>query len=101
MKQYDKGVRMKITEVKGTDKGKVMLYALSTCIWCRKTKQLLGDLGVAYSYVDVDLADEGEKEEVRTIVKKWKGTVAYPLIVIDDKECIPTFDEVKIRERLG
>ena len=38
-----------------------MLYALSTCVWCRRTKQLLDQLGVEYDYVDVDLLEGGDK----------------------------------------
>ena len=41
--------------VPGRNAGKVMLYALSTCVWCNKTKKLLNELGVEYDYTDVDL----------------------------------------------
>lgn len=41
--------------VPGEDRGRVMLYALSTCGWCARTKELLTDLGVGFSYVYVDL----------------------------------------------
>jgi Glutaredoxin and related proteins len=41
--------------VPGDDHHKVVLYALSTCGWCARTKQLLTDLGVEFSYVYVDL----------------------------------------------
>ena len=34
---------MKIETVDGENKGNVMLYALSTCSWCKKTKNLLSD----------------------------------------------------------
>jgi len=30
---------MAMTHVDGKNKGKIMLYALSTCVWCKKTKQ--------------------------------------------------------------
>ena len=50
--------------VEGEDRGDVMLYALSTCGWCKKTKALLQELGVAYKYVDVDQLDLEELEEV-------------------------------------
>ena len=42
---------MKIEHVKGENKGKITLYALSTCGWCKKTKKLLDDLGVEYHYI--------------------------------------------------
>ena len=39
------------------------MYALSTCIWCKKTKQMLKDLGVDYTFEDVDnlSGEPGEK----------------------------------------
>jgi|GEM_PF-3996188 len=46
---------MRTEQVGGEDRGDVLLYALSTCGWCRKTKALLKELGVQYRYVDVDL----------------------------------------------
>ena len=50
---------------------KVMLYALSTCGWCKKAKQLLDDNDVAYDVVYVDLLDKAEKDEVLVEVRKW------------------------------
>ena len=55
---------METTHVDGKDKGKVMLYTLSTCGWCRKTKALLKDLDVAYDYIDVDLLKGDAQDEV-------------------------------------
>ena len=92
---------MKFTHIDGKDKGKVLLYAISTCIWCKKTKRLLQDLGIAYDYIDVDLLPEKEKNEIRKEVLKWKDRVAYPLIVINNEQCIPTYEPDKIKEVLG
>jgi glutaredoxin-like protein NrdH len=94
-------VRMEFIHVEGNDKGKVILYAISTCIWCKKTKILLQDLGIGYDYVDVDLLPEKEKKEIRKEVLKWKDRVAYPLIVINNAQCIPTYEPDKIKELLG
>ena len=33
----------------------IMLYALSTCPWCQKTKHLLDEMGLEYYYEDVDM----------------------------------------------
>jgi hypothetical protein len=46
---------MNSEHVAGNDKGKIMLYALSTCIWCKKTRELLQSSGAAFDYVYVDL----------------------------------------------
>lgn len=92
---------MEFKHVEGEDRGKVVLYAISTCLWCKKTKRLLNDLGVAYQYIDVDMLDDDERDEVKKEILKWKDRVSYPLIVINDKTCIPFFDEDDIKQELN
>ena len=48
---------MAVEHVDGKNRGTVMLYALSTCGWCAKTKDLLRELGIAFDYTFVDLLD--------------------------------------------
>ena len=60
---------MKIEKVKGKNKGKIMLYALSTCVWCKKTKKFLDQLGVEYNYVYVDQLEEDFECHVECIIK--------------------------------
>jgi glutaredoxin-like protein NrdH len=92
---------MKLNRVSGENRGKVLLFALSTCVWCKKTKRLLGELGVGYSFVDVDLLEGNEKDEVVAQLMKWNPKQSFPTLVIEDKECIVGFNEEKIREVLG
>ena len=89
---------MKLKKVSGEDRGKVVLFALSTCGWCKKTKKLLNDLGVAYSYVDVDQAEEDDKEEVVGQLRKWNPRSSFPTLVINDERCIVGFKEEEIKE---
>ena len=91
----------KIEHVDGDNKGKIMLYALSTCGWCKKTKELLSDLGVAYSFVYVDILEGNEKENTVDEVKKWNHRCSFPTLVINDRECIVGFKEEQIKEALG
>jgi glutaredoxin len=91
---------MKIEHVDGRKAGKVMLYALSTCIWCRKTKQLLSDMGVEYDYVFVDLLTGADKDEAVKTVTKWNPDCSFPTMVVNDKKCIVGFKEPEIREAL-
>lgn len=88
-------------EVPGRSDRKVVLYALSTCIWCRKTKMLLEELGVAYKYVDIDLLEDEVEEKFNEEVKKWNPDLSFPTLVIDDKKCIVGFQEDEIRRELG
>jgi len=91
---------MTVEHVPGKKAKNLMLYALSTCIWCRKTKQLLADLGVEYDYVFVDLLKPEEKEQIMQLVEKWNPDSSFPTLVIDDSKCIVGFRESEIREAL-
>ena len=92
---------IEIKHINGKNKGKILLYALSTCIWCKKTKDLLNSIGVEYSYIFVDLLDESDKEHVLNDIRKWNPPCSFPTIVINNKECIVGFKEDKIKEALG
>lgn len=91
---------MKLNHVAGNDTKKVVLYALSTCVWCKKVKRLLRDLGVAYDYIDVDLLEEREKEKIKEEVKNWNPKCSFPTMVINEEKCIVGFDEQKIKMEL-
>jgi len=91
---------IKVEHVDGEDKGKVMLYALSTCIWCRKTKELLEDLDVAFDYIYVDLLNDDDKDETMDEIKKWNPRCSFPTLVIKDETCITGFKEDEMREAL-
>ena len=80
---------------------KVMLFALSTCGWCRRTKKLLEKLDVTYDYIDVDQLVGEEKQAVREEVTRWNPACSFPTLVIDDEHCIVGFREEEIREVLG
>ena len=91
---------MDLKHVKGEDRGKVVLYALSTCVWCRKTKHLLDKLGVEFYYTDVDLLKGKEKDEVMETVRKHNPKGSFPTLVINDKKCIVGYAEEDIRSEL-
>ena len=89
---------MNVQSVEGKDEGDVFLFALSTCIWCRKTKALLGELGIAYRYVDADLANGDDRQEIMDQLTRWNRARSFPTLVINDERAIIGFDEAAIRE---
>jgi glutaredoxin-like protein NrdH len=92
----------KVTHIDGEDKGKIILFTLSTCIWCRKTKELLKTLGVEYSYVDVDLVEGDAATEVMDDMHKYNPNTSFPTFVFNDGEkVILGFEEDNIRECVG
>lgn len=92
---------MALEHVDGKNKGKVMLYALSTCGWCAKTKDLLRELGVAFDYTYIDLLEGKEQDEAMDQVEKFNPHGSFPTLVIDNRKGIVGFREKEIREALG
>ncbi len=85
--------------IEGKNKGDIKLFALSTCIWCGKTKKLLNELGVEYNCIDVDLLENDDQQEALKEIRKYNPAGGFPTMVIDGKDCIVGFDEHKIREK--
>jgi len=92
---------MNIEHVNGKNKGKIMLYALSTCGWCRKTKEFLKKIGVEYYFVYVDLLEGKDRDEAIKEVGKWNPRRSYPTIVINDKICVSGYKEDEIKKAIG
>jgi glutaredoxin-like protein NrdH len=92
----------KMTEVQGKNKKhEVMLYALSTCLWCKKTKKLLDDLNVTYQYVYVDSLIGKEEEEIMDQVRKYNPECTFPTMVINGNKVICGFKEPEIKKALA
>jgi len=92
---------MRTTRVPGrNNKHKVLMYAISTCGWCKRTKNFLKDNNVEYEYVDIDLCSREDREEIRKDILSRGGRLSYPTIIIDEKSLITGFQEDKIREAL-
>lgn len=87
--------------VPGTDRGDILVYTLSTCGWCKKTKTLLNDLGVEYCYVEVDMEKGAERDLVKKEMINWNPNLTFPTVVINKDKCIIGFKEEAIREALG
>jgi len=88
---------MEFVKVDGDDLGDIVLYALSTCRWCRKTKELLADLNIRHRYVFVDQLDKEGKNRAMVEMEKHDRSGSFPMIVIDGKDVIKGFKEDEIR----
>jgi glutaredoxin len=93
---------MQFSKVSGKKNNhKVTLYALSTCVWCKLTKQFLNENNVEYEYIDVDLIDDADKRKIREIIQDKSGSLSYPTTIIDGKIVINGFRKDKLKEELG
>jgi glutaredoxin-like protein NrdH len=92
---------MELVKVQGKNlRHKVLMYTLSTCAWCKRTKKLLSDNDIEYQYVDLDLCEEGDREKIRKDIRDRGGDVAFPTMIVDDKILITGFAVDKIKEAL-
>jgi len=87
--------------ISGVDKGKVVMYGLSTCVWCRKTRKLLTDLGIDFDYIYVDKLEGDQEDQVVEEVRRFNPSVSFPTTVINGEKAIVGFRENEIREALG
>ncbi len=91
---------MEFQHVDGERRASVKLFALSTCGWCKKTRKLLEELGIAYDYVYVDLLEGDERKEALDELKRWNPSLSFPTLVIDDKDVVVGFDSLSIKTAL-
>jgi len=91
---------MKMEHVEGEKKGDVLLFALSTCIWCKKTRMFLEEIGIDFKYIYVDLLSGNEKSEVINEIKKWNPQISFPTVVVNSKDVIVGFKKDELKEKL-
>lgn len=84
-------------QVPGKKSRALMLYALSTCGWCQKTRKLLDDLGVEYRYLYVDQVSGEERRQAMREVSRWNPSASFPTLVVDGTSAIVGFKEEEIR----
>ena len=87
--------------VSGENRGKIVFYALSTCGWCRKTKEFLKEKGVEYHFVYVDLLPPDEKDEVMRELERWNPMRSFPTLVFNDDKVIVGYKPEEIEEAIG
>ncbi|HTY74614.1 MAG TPA: glutaredoxin family protein [Candidatus Nanoarchaeia archaeon] len=92
---------MNISKVSGKNsKHQVLVYALSTCVWCKMTKQYLKDNEVEFEFVDVDLSTEADRDKIRKHIQDLGGALSYPTIIVDSKKVITGFRKDLLKKEL-
>ena len=79
----------------------VFLFALSTCGWCKRTKEFLSENDVAFEYIDVDKCTLEEKQEVGRLLKERDVPLGFPVTIVDDEVVITGFRPDHFREVLS
>ena len=83
---------VEFTKVSGRDVGEVRMLALSTCVWCKRTKAFLTDNRIEFSYLDVDLLTRDDFDEVAAEWSRFNPGLSFPTIVVNSREVIIGYD---------
>lgn len=78
----------------------VKIFALSTCVHCRRAQDYLDECGVKYDCVHVDQLNGAERDQVIEELKKHNPSLSFPTLLIDGCKVVVGFDEAKIKELL-
>ncbi len=62
---------------------KVMMYTLSTCPWCRKTKKYFAEHHIPFEFTDYDLADDPTQAKIMSEMDA-DGATGFPYVRIGD-----------------
>ncbi len=77
----------------------IKLYALSTCVHCKRAKEFLDELGVQYDATYVDRLAGEEREQALADVKKFNPALSFPTLVVGE-QCIVGFKKSEIEKAL-
>ena len=78
----------------------VKLYALTTCIHCRDTKDFLDKCGIDYDCVNVDKLEADDRRRLLDEIKEANPGCAFPMLLIGPKVIIG-FKKEEIKEALN
>ncbi len=85
-----------------SEEPRIVLFALSTCNACRKTKDLLDGLGINYIGADLDTVDIDSRNELMEKVRKYNPRETFPTLVVDGgKAVVVGYSEEEIKEALN
>lgn len=75
------------------------VFALSTCPYCRMTRQYLEENDVEFELVEVDHLEGDERDAAIAEVKELSGGTSFPVLVIGD-EIVVGYNKKRIKELL-
>lgn len=62
----------------------ILIFTLSTCMWCKKCKSFLNERKLKYKYIEMDKIDPKDKAKIINYLKeKYQSRVSYPFLVCE------------------
>ncbi len=87
-------------EVEGSrDKREIIVFTLSTCMWCKKCKRWLDEREIRYRYIDVDQISYAQKSQILDYLREnYNSRISYPFMVCDNKDIVVGYDPNRYEE---
>jgi len=79
----------------------VKVYALSTCIHCKRCKEYLDELGQPYDCVHVDMLSGEERVAAMDAVRKANPALSFPTVLVGGSTVIVGFDKAALDAALN
>ena len=79
----------------------VLFYGLSTCVWCKRTRQFLEEMDVQFEYFYVDLLQGDERTAAIAEVRRWNQAGSFPTVIVDDARAVVGFRKDDLTQVLG
>ena len=83
----------------GAPSHSIVMYGLSTCVWCRKMRRFLES--EVFEVVYVDELSGAERDAAVSEVRKWNPAVSFPTVVIDGVRSVNGHKPDEVKEVLG
>ena len=80
---------------------RVVMYGLSTCVWCKKMRQFLESEHVVFDVIYVDTLVGPEQESALVEVRHWNPASSFPTVVIDGDRSVNGYKPDEVKEILG
>lgn len=78
----------------------VKVYALSTCPFCRMTREFLSGQGIDFDLVEVDLLEGEERDRAVAEVRRVSGQTSFP-VVVSGEDHVVGYDKPSLKALLG
>jgi glutaredoxin len=66
---------------KGTEDD-ILVFTLSTCMWCKKCKRFLDDRNLKYRYIELDKIEKQDKSKILDYLREnYSQRISYPFLV--------------------
>lgn len=69
----------------------IIIYSLSTCLWCKKTKKYFEDRKIQFEVLEYDKQDEARQAAMMAEMRAAGYTGSFPFIKIG-KHCTQGYD---------